>query len=264
MDSKENAAYWEANAEAWTQLVRAGYDVYRDGQNTPAFLAMLPPVAGLLGLDIGCGEGQNTRGLARLGARMRAIDIAPTFIRHAQAAEEEEPLGIDYQVGDGLALPFADACFDFATAFMSLMDMPNHPRVLAEIRRVLRPRGFIQASILHPCFCPLYRKTLREPDGTVRAIEVARYFDEAPGEVETWCFSSIPKEQRQQYRPFQIPRFHRTLSGWMNLLHATGLVLEELGEPRASDDAVRAYPNLDDTQVVPLFLHFRARKPAGN
>jgi hypothetical protein len=144
------------------------------------------------------------------------------------------------------------------------MDMPNHPRVLAEIRRVLRPRGFIQASILHPCFCPLYRKTLREPDGTVRAIEVARYFDEAPGEVETWCFSSIPKEQRQQYRPFQIPRFHRTLSGWMNLLHATGLVLEELGEPRASDDAVRAYPNLDDTQVVPLFLHFRARKPAGN
>ena len=41
MDSKEIAAHWEANAETWTQLSRAGHDVYRDGQNTPAFLAML-------------------------------------------------------------------------------------------------------------------------------------------------------------------------------------------------------------------------------
>ncbi len=43
MDSTENAAYWEANAETRTQLARAGYDVYRDRQNAPAFLAILMP-----------------------------------------------------------------------------------------------------------------------------------------------------------------------------------------------------------------------------
>ena len=91
MENAQVAGYWESNAEAWTRHSRAGYDVYRDALNTPAFLAMLPPVAGLQGLDIGCGEGTNTRHVARLGARMHAIDIAPTFIRHAEATEEVEP-----------------------------------------------------------------------------------------------------------------------------------------------------------------------------
>jgi len=109
MDATDAAALWEANADAWTRLSRAGYDIYRDQVNTPAFLAMLPPVDGLDGLDVGCGEGSNTRQLARRGARMRGLDIAPTFIRHARQIEQAEPLGIDFQVGDGMALPFAGA-----------------------------------------------------------------------------------------------------------------------------------------------------------
>ena len=69
MKRAEVARYWEANAETWARHVRAGNDIYRDGLNTPAFLDMLPPVRGLRGLDIGCGQGSNTRQLARLGRR---------------------------------------------------------------------------------------------------------------------------------------------------------------------------------------------------
>src|SRR5919206_92469 len=36
------AACWEANAETWTRHARAGYDIYRDALNTPAFLSILP------------------------------------------------------------------------------------------------------------------------------------------------------------------------------------------------------------------------------
>jgi trans-aconitate methyltransferase len=68
MDHEEVGRYWDANAEAWTELVRAGYDHYRDGLNTPAFLEMLPDVEGLAGLDVGCGEGHNTRLVAERGA----------------------------------------------------------------------------------------------------------------------------------------------------------------------------------------------------
>jgi len=46
----EAAAYWEA--EAWTRHSLAGYDVYRDALNTPVFLTTLPPVSGLLGLEM--------------------------------------------------------------------------------------------------------------------------------------------------------------------------------------------------------------------
>ena len=68
--------------------MRAGYDFYRDGLNTPAFLAMLPETRGLSGLDIGCGEEHNTRLLAERGARMVGIDISGNFVRHVREAEE--------------------------------------------------------------------------------------------------------------------------------------------------------------------------------
>lgn len=261
MDPKEVGEYWEANAEAWTRYSRAGYDVYRDAHNTPAFLAMLPPVAGLTGIDVGCGEGANTRCLARLGARMHGVDIAPTFIRHARDQEEADRLGIVFQVGDGAALPFPDATFDFATAFMSLMDMPDQARVLREIQRVLAPGGFLQFSILHPCFAPPHRKVIRDPDGRARAIEVADYFAATDGQIDSWWFSALPQSERERVPPFRIPRFHRTLSQWIDNICLAGLVIEKLGEPHADPALARAEPVVEDTRVAPLFLHVRARKP---
>jgi SAM-dependent methyltransferase len=254
------AQHWESNAGTWTRHVRAGLDVYRDALNTPAFLAMLPPVQGLEGLDIGCGEGFNTRHLARLGARMHAIDIAPTFIRHARETEAAEALGIDFQVGDGMALDFPDQSFDFATAFMSLMDMPDQVQALREACRVLRPGGFLQFSILHPCFVPPYRKVLRE-DGRVRAVEVGGYFDLVDGDVETWWFSALPREEREHVAPFNVPRFHRTLSAWVEMVLRAGLVIERFGEPCPSPETAEAFPIVADARVAPLFLHVRATKP---
>jgi SAM-dependent methyltransferase len=261
MKRTEVAQYWEANAETWTRHARAGYDIYRDGLNTPAFLEMLPPVQGLTGLDIGCGERSNRRELVRLGARMQAVDIAPTFIRHAQDAETADPLGIAYLVADAIDLPFSSGSFDFATAFMSMMDVADHGIALREAARVLLPGGFLQFSILHPCFVPPHRKVLREPNGTTRAIEVAGYFDATDGRIDTFRFENLPAEEREKTKPFRVPRFHRTLSGWVELIVEAGLVIQRFGEPRVSVEVAKAEPALEDTLVAPLFLHIRARKP---
>lgn len=262
MKSAEVAQFWEANAENWTRFVRAGYDVYRDAQNTPAFLALLPDLRGLCGLDIGCGEGANTRKLVRLGAEMQAIDVAPTFIRHAKAREDAAPLGIHYQVANGQDLPFASETFDFATAFMSLMDMPDHGLALKEAARVLRPGGFFQFSILHPCFAPPYRRVVRDARGRVQHIEVGRYFASTNGVVNEWTFTNLPAQERQRVKPFRTPMFHRTLSSWVDLICAAGLIIEKLGEPTASAAQAAAEPTVADTRVAPLFLHIRVRKPA--
>src|SRR3712207_2196669 len=176
MDHEEVRRFWNANADAWTNLARAGYDVYRDHLNTPAFFDMLPNVAGLAGLDIGCGEGHNTGVLAKRGAQVTAIDIAENFIANARQVEANEPLGIDYRVASAVDLPFADATFDFATAFMSFMDIPETDRVFAEAHRVLKPYGFLQFSISHPCFDTLHRRNLRDPHWLTYAIEVGDYF----------------------------------------------------------------------------------------
>jgi ubiquinone/menaquinone biosynthesis C-methylase UbiE len=115
MDDKQVGAFWDGNAEAWARLSRLGYNV-RDEITMPDFLALLPEVSGLSGLDIGCGERHGTRLVARWGARMTAVDISPAFIRPASEEEEREPLGIEYREASALALPFPDRRFDFAVA----------------------------------------------------------------------------------------------------------------------------------------------------
>jgi len=262
MDSKTVGEYWEGNAEAWTKLSRAGYDAYRDHLNTPAFFVALPDVAGLYGLDIGCGEGHNTRILAQRGARVLGVDIAGTFVRHAQEEERRAPLGIEYAIADACALPSPANTFDFATAFMSLMDVPTPGRAIAEAERVLKPGGFLQFSICHPCFDTPHRVNLRDELGSTYAIEVGDYFRKVDGHILEWLFSAAPEEVKRGLPPFKVPRFTRTLSQWFAMLLEVGFAIDYVGEPRPTDKAVRQCPNIQDAQIVAYFLHLRVRKPA--
>jgi SAM-dependent methyltransferase len=214
------------------------------------------------GLDIGCGEGHNTRLLARRGARVTGIDIAEVFIAHARRAEEDEPLGIAYLVGSAVDLPFDDEVFDFATGFMSFMDVPETDQVIAEVFRVLRPGAFLQFSICHPCFATPHRVNLRDEGGRTYAIQVGDYFRNLEGDVVEWLFSAAPPEARCELTKFRTPLFTRTLSQWLNLLIDTGFRLERVAEPRPTDETVRRCPRIQDAQVVSYFLHVRARRPA--
>jgi len=261
VDHREVGRYWDGNADAWTQLSRAGRDYYRDYLNTPAFLEMLPDVDGLSGLDIGCGEGHNTQLLAQRGAQMTAVDISRVFVRYARESESQQPLGIHYQLASAVELPFADATFDFATGFMSFMDIPETAKVLANAYRVLKPGGFLQFSILHPCFDTPHHRNLRDENGQTYAFEVGRYFENRDGEIMVWQVRAAPGDPLEGLPPFKVPRFTRTVSQWLNGLLETGFVIERLGEPRPSDEAVRECPDLQDAQIVAYFLHIRARKP---
>jgi SAM-dependent methyltransferase len=200
MNHEEVGRYWNENAAVWTSLARAGYDVYRDHLNTPAFFEFLPRVVGLSGLDIGCGEGHNTRLLAKRGARVTAIDISGVFIGYAQQSEEQEPLGIDYGIASAVELPFADATFDFAVGFMSFMDIPETERLLAEAHRVIKPGGFLQFSIEHPSFATPHRRNLRNQEGRTYAIEVGDYFRNLHGEITEWIFGATPPEVKKGLR----------------------------------------------------------------
>jgi len=262
MDHREAGRYWERNAAAWTLLARQGWDVYRDFVNTPAFLRLLPDVAGLRGLDVGCGEGHNTRLFRDRGAQMFAVDIAPTFVRVAAEMECAAERPIAYAVASALELPFAATRFDFATAVMSLMDVPGPFEALREIHRILRPAGFLQFSILHPCFSPPHRRLLRDSQREAYAVEVGRYFDRVDGQIERWIFSAAPPEARDGLPLFEVPVFHRTLSEWLNTVIDAGFTLERLAEPHADENTARRIPQVADTRVVAYFLHVLCRKAA--
>jgi hypothetical protein len=58
--------------------------------------------------------------------------------------------------------------------------------------------------------------------------------------ADIFRFENAPREERDKTEPFRVPRFHRTLSGWVSLIVEAGLVIERFGEPRVSVEAAKA------------------------
>jgi ubiquinone/menaquinone biosynthesis C-methylase UbiE len=260
MDHNTVRKYWDKNAEAWIELSRMGYDIYRDYVNTPAFLKLLPDVKGLRGLDVGCGEGHNTRLVAKRGASMTAFDISLNFVRAAHKMGVAENYAVEHCLANAVQIPIADNVFDFVIATMSIMDMPEQERVLAEVYRVLRPGGFFQFSICHPCFMTRHRKPLRDENGDEYAVEIGGYFNPFRGEIENWFFSNAPQELKDKFAPLQTPRFDNTLSGWLNILLDVGFRMERFVEPSADEETIKRCPHVADTRVVGYFLIILCRK----
>lgn len=104
-------------------------------------------------LDVGCGFGLETFRLARLAGpegRVLGIDKSEPFIQEARRRAKAQPLPVKFRVGDAQALPYAPRSFDVARAERLLIYLPEPEKALAEMRRVLKPRGHI--ALIEPDF----------------------------------------------------------------------------------------------------------------
>ncbi len=66
----------------------------------PNLLALVGEVAGEVICDLACGQGWVARELARRGAQVTGLDLAPNLLALAQHSEEQKQLGIVYVQGD--------------------------------------------------------------------------------------------------------------------------------------------------------------------
>jgi ubiquinone/menaquinone biosynthesis C-methylase UbiE len=251
---KKVAEHWDKDAPNWIRVSEKGLDIWRDNLNTKAFLRMLPDVSGLSGLDIGCGEGYNTRLIAERCKYLTAIDISTEFIAYNQ--KKYHSTNIIFKRANSTELPFEDKSFDFAIATMSLMDMAEIDKVLREIFRTLRPAGFLQFSITHPCFNEYIGHWVEDTQGKREAFMVERYFTETFGDIHEWQHLYAPVD----IEPFQTPRFIKPLSVWLNLLIKSGFIIEEVCEPYADENAIFKHPVLSSTLIAAHSLIIRVRK----
>ena len=102
-------------------------------------------------LEVGCGAGTAARWLARYTEKRNPIvgaDVNGYLLREAASLADGEGLGgvIDWQSGDGEALPFADSRFDAALAF-TVMEEGDADRMLAECVRVTRSGGKVAVIV---------------------------------------------------------------------------------------------------------------------
>lgn len=95
-------------------------------------------------LDVCCGSGRNTMALASSGARFVGVDAASKMVQVAEKKARAARLAnVQFLQADVLALPFPENFFDavIGTRFMYMMDDAEKQRLIAELRRVLKPQG---------------------------------------------------------------------------------------------------------------------------
>ena len=96
-------------------------------------------------IDIGCGLGGPARYIAkRFQCTVSGIDITGPFVDAANklTALVRMQGQVKIELGDGLHLPYADACFDGGYTQHVMMNVPNRARFFAEAYRVLKPGAF--------------------------------------------------------------------------------------------------------------------------
>lgn len=242
LDSADLAAAWEQHAAefiAWAR--KPGHDSYwlfhRD-----QFLGLLPP-PGRRTLDLGCGEGRLSRDLKALGHDVVAVDLSPTMV---EAAREADP-DLEVHLADAADLPFDDGSFDLVVAFMSLQDVDDMKRAIAESARVLQPDGRLCLAVVHPFNSAgrFARDDAMSPfvvEGSY--LERFRYEDSLVRDGFAMTFVSE----------------HRPIGAYAGAIADAGMVVERLREPNVPESAI-VRPRSRRWQRIPLFLHLRAVKP---
>jgi len=119
-------------------------------------------------LDVAAGTGIAALRLAKKGHAVTAIDISEPMVRLGQAKARSESLPVSFAVGNARSLPYPDEHFDLLVSVMFLyLDWSHEDRVvfMNEMRRVLKPGGFLVLEVLNPFWGPLvewYQQFLEE------------------------------------------------------------------------------------------------------
>ena len=110
------------------------------------------PLAGLSALDVGCGGGLLCEPLARLGAAVTGIDLAPASIEAAARHARAGGLAIDYRVAPVEQLLAEARRFDLVCAMEVVEHVADQTTFLYECAALVRPGGGLVLATLNRTF----------------------------------------------------------------------------------------------------------------
>ena len=125
-------------------------------------------------IELGCGAAQLARSLLSRFPDSTVTGLEVDERQHAKNLASPQP-GLSFVASGAQAIPFADASFDVALMLKSLhhVPMPLLAQALAEVGRVLRPRGHLYVS--EPVYAGPFNEIIRlfNDEGIVRAAAQA-------------------------------------------------------------------------------------------
>ncbi len=281
--AEEAQKRWNQNAAFWDDRMGEQSNDFHNLLVRPAMERLLSVTPDDRILDIACGNGNFSRFLAGLGARVTAIDCSAGMIERARQRtgdsleeESERPADgasgnesvadsasrIDYRVIDVTDTKELEELgtdtFDAVVSNMAVMDMAEVGPMFAAVHGLLKPGGVFVFSLTHPCFQAPYAVRYAEQfdqDGRMTrkvGIKVERYLTPQPFEGLAIVGQPVPNLI-----------FHRPLSVLLTMCFAAGFVLDGI-EERVFEDSVEADRELSwaNFKETPPMMAVRLRRLA--
>lgn len=179
-------------------------------------------------LDLACGHGRHSLGLARRGYRVTGVDLSPRSLERAREAAAAEGLAVEFAQSDMREIAFDgefDAAINLFTAIGYFESDDEDRTVFERVARALRPGGrFLVDTINALGLAGRYQKRLWDDvgDGVVMLMEHDWDLDAGRNRA-VWKFVR-PDGERSELR-----HVVRIYAPWevMRLLRDAGFAVEE-------------------------------------
>jgi SAM-dependent methyltransferase len=192
----------------------------------PSLRALLPPLAGLDVLDLGCGHGWFSRHAAGEGAR-RVLGLDSSRLMLARAREANAHPAIAYELADLEALQLALASFDVAWSSLAFHYVERLGEMLGRVHGALRPGGALVFSVEHPVYsAPARPGWTKDAQGRL-SWPVDGYMREGPREVD-W------RRARRQAPPPRLDHDQRRAARGLRPVACRGVATQRRADRRAA------------------------------
>jgi ubiquinone/menaquinone biosynthesis C-methylase UbiE len=142
---------------------------------------------GMTMLDLGCGSGAFTLPAARVvgeGGKVCALDIQPAMLRQLErrlaGAGNHDIKNVELKQASAYKLPLADESLDLVMSVAAFHEIPDKPRALREVKRVLKEGGILALTelVIDPDY-PLATTVIKEGEavGFVFDAKLGNFWD---------------------------------------------------------------------------------------
>lgn len=248
---------WAMNREKWDAIAPhfvggTALPVYGPLAPTEDDLRLLPPIAGMRALELGCGSGHSLLYLADRGAtEVWGLDLSATQVEYAQTLlnERRVPTRLfqaPMETNPGLPTNY----FDLVLSIYGLGWTTDLAQTLSLVVSYLKPGGTFVFSWEHPFY-----RCVASVEGR---MEMQRSYHVEGSIVEREWFGEAP-----------VTKHHRKVSTFVNGVLEAGMTIERMIETEldttqrkpAHEDPERWY-SIPRARLVPTTLIIRASKPS--
>ncbi|OGZ06408.1 MAG: hypothetical protein A2845_01210, partial [Candidatus Lloydbacteria bacterium RIFCSPHIGHO2_01_FULL_49_22] len=218
-------------------------DTYHEKVILPNLIRLIDAKADDNILDLACGQGFFTRAIAKTGAKVEGVDIAPELIAIAKA---ESPL-IPYHVASADKLTmFDNDTFTKALISLSIQNIEHIESTMKEAARVLTQGGQLHIVMNHPAFrIPKASSWDYDDQNKVQFRRIDQYLSNSSTAIDMHPgFADSP----------QTISFHRPLQFYFKAFTKAGFAVTKLEEwisHKASDSGPRAKAENDARKEIP-------------